>query len=203
METDVRLVRRIASDALAGRGGDRRGADRRGRCLEEVPDFRRLAWADVLELRFALALRPQGELLTAHLGLAFRQERRPPAVATRGLPRDAKLALQDESELVEREPQSMALPARVSLPARLAWLLAQRSQAAARQRELRWPPAELERHQLRESPEAWLREWEPRPQVWLPEQEPQVWVARPRVEPQAAFLPLLRPRLWRLFPLWP
>jgi hypothetical protein len=123
METDVRLVRRTASDALAGRGGDRCGADRRGLCLEEVHDFRRLAWAGGLELRFALALRPRGELLTARFGLALLQERRPPAVATRG-PRDAQRALQDESELVEREPQSVALPARVSLPARLAWLLA-------------------------------------------------------------------------------
>ena len=123
METDVRFVRRTASDALAGRDEDRCGADRRGLCPEEVRDFRRWAWADVLELRFALTLRPRGELLTAHPGRAFLQKRRLPAVATRELPRDAQLALQDESEL-EREPQSMALPARVSLPARLAWLLA-------------------------------------------------------------------------------
>jgi len=120
METDVRLVRRTASDAWAGRDGDRCGADRRGLCLEEVHDFRRLAWADVLELPFALTLRPRDEMLTAHLGLAFLQERRLPAVATRDLPRDAQLALRDESELAERQPQSMALPARVSLPERLA-----------------------------------------------------------------------------------
>ena len=180
METDARLDLRTASDALAAQDADRYGVALPGLCPEEVRDFRPSASADVPELRFAhrLVLRPRGAPLTAHPALALLPEQRLPAVAPREFPRDAWLALLDESELVRSErlaPRAQAsLRTRVSLPVlRLASPRAQRWQALApRQPELRV----LEQHQRREALQAWPREQEPLQSV-LPEREPQVWAA--------------------------
>jgi hypothetical protein len=173
METDARLDLRTASDALAAQDADRYDVALPGLCPEEVRDFRPSASADVPELRFAhrLVLRPRDAPLTAHPALALLPEQRLPAVAPRELPRDAWLALPDESEWVHSE--RLAPRARVSLPVlRLASLRAQRWQALARQPELRV----LEQHQRREALQAWPRGQEPLQSV-LPEREPQVWAA--------------------------
>jgi hypothetical protein len=104
-DRNVRLALRAASDASAGRDADRYGAGRRGLCRERVHDFRPSASADALESRLARqqALRPQDVLLMAHLGLAWLPEQRPRAFATREFLRDARLALQYESESAEPE----------------------------------------------------------------------------------------------------
>jgi hypothetical protein len=114
-----RPVLRIASDASADRDGDLYDADRPALCPERVHDFRPSASADAQELRFArrLALLPRVVLLTAHLGLALLRDL-PPGVATQEFPRDARLALQYESE--SAEPERSARLARASLPAQLA-----------------------------------------------------------------------------------
>ena len=57
----------------------------------------------MLELRFALALRPRDELLTARPALL--PEPRLQGVARRELPLDERLALWGESESVQLEPQ--------------------------------------------------------------------------------------------------
>jgi hypothetical protein len=179
METDARLDLRTASDALAAQDAALYGVALPGLCPEEVRDFRPSASADVPELRFAhrLVLRPRDAPLSAHPALALLPELRPPAVAPRELPRDAWLALLDESESVHSErlaPRArVSLRTRVSQPAlQLASLRAQRWQALARQPELRAP----EQHQRREALQAWPREQEPLQSVLL-EREPQVWAA--------------------------
>jgi len=90
---------------LAAQDADRHGVDHPGLCREEVRDFHPSASADVRELRFArrLALRPRDAPLTAHPALALLPELRWPAVAPRKFPRDAWLALLNESESVHSE----------------------------------------------------------------------------------------------------
>jgi hypothetical protein len=177
-EIDARLDLRTASDALAAQDADRYGVDHPGLCPEEVRGFPPSASADVPELRFAhrLVLRPRDAPLTAHPAQAL-PEQRLPAVALRTLPRDARLALLDESGSVQSErlaPRAqVSLRTPVSLPVlRLASLRAQRWQALARQPELRV----LEQHQRRETLQAWPQEPEPLQSV-LPEREPRAWAA--------------------------
>jgi hypothetical protein len=113
---DERLVLRTASDASAGRDADRYDADRPGLCLEGVRDFHPSAWADAQESRFAQRRAPsQYVLLMAHLGLASLPEQLLPDVATREFPRDAWLALPDESESAQWEPNLLVPLALVSL----------------------------------------------------------------------------------------
>jgi|SRR5579859_5799125 len=203
METDARLDLRAASDASAGPGEDRCDVDLRGRCREEVRDFRPLAWADVLALRFArrLALRPRDAPLMAHPALALLPERRLPGVAPRES-RDARLALPSESESERLDQLALralvSLLEWVSLPEWLASLRAQRWQALARQPELR----ALEQHQQREMPRAWLQE--PEPLQSVPKREPRVLAAsQQQAQPLAATSPLSLPRPSLLYPLWP
>ncbi len=110
-EIDARLGLR-AADALAAQDADRYDVDLPGLCPEEVRDFRLLASEDVPELQFALR-RPRDAPWTAHPALALLLEQRLLAVAPRELPRDAWLALLDESESVHSE--QLALRAPVSL----------------------------------------------------------------------------------------
>jgi len=207
METDARLDLRAASDASAGPDEDRCDVDLRGRCREEVRDFRPLASADVLALRFArrLALRPRAAPMMAHPAPALLPEPRLPGVASRESPRDARLALALPSESESVRLDQLALQALVSLlewvslPAWLASLRAQRWQALARQPELR----ALEQHQQREMPRAWPQEPEPLQSV-LQEREPRVLAAsQQQAQPLAATSPLSLPRPWLLYPLWP
>src|SRR5260370_29364825 len=69
-DTADRRIPRAASDASADRDGDRHGVDHQGLCRELVHDFRRTAWADVLEPPGALpqrALPQRGEMsMTRH-----------------------------------------------------------------------------------------------------------------------------------------